>query len=434
MIVQKLIIYALLLWAIMPNSSCSKKDMPYVPADSLGKLNKWVYDSMQLYYYWSSDIPAKPDYSLPTPDFFKQLLSPKDRFSYISNRSSIGPVKTPAELFGFHYTLIPHPFDAQQLAGVITCVAPGGNASSIGLKRGLMFTKVNDQTITPQNKGAITQALQASAAMLQLAVFNNTRTALVDSVRIALQATAFTQKSIYATKIFESNGTKTGYLAYYFCIEKDDGAVLQSLQKLKEQGVTECILDLRYNPGGSVASATKLAAMLTGNFNPRSIFITYRGNRHGGTVKQSFENAIAFSGNAIGKNMADLESANLHLSRLFILTSPETASAAELLTHNLRPYSNIIQIGETTFGKDEASFTIEDKRNPRQVEWVITPIVYKIFDALGKGDYSTGLVPDQQVIETSKLPLSPIGEPGDLPVDKALTLIYGTTAVNVTNL
>src|SRR4051812_24038995 len=122
MIIQKLIIYALLLGAIMPDTACSKKDMPYIPADSLGKLNKWVYDSMQLYYYWSADMPANPDYSLPTQDFFKQLLSSKDRFSYISNRSNIGPVKTSAELFGFHYTFIPHPFDAQQLVGVITCV------------------------------------------------------------------------------------------------------------------------------------------------------------------------------------------------------------------------------------------------------------------------------------------------------------------------
>ncbi len=45
-----------------------------------------------------------------------------------------------------------------------------------------------------------------------------------------------------------------------------------------------------------------------------------------------------------------------------------------------------------------------------------------------------GLAPHYQVIETSKLPLSPIGQPGDLPVDKALMLIYGSTAVSVVTL
>jgi C-terminal processing protease CtpA/Prc len=249
-----------------------------------------------------------------------------------------------------------------------------------------------------------------------------------------VQSAIVPQKSVYATKVFELSGKKTGYLAYYLCADKDDGVMLQSIQKLQQQDITECILDLRYNPGGSVASATKLAAVLAGNFNAAGKFITYRGNRFGGTVVQSFQEAIAFSGNSSGKNMADLQSLNLHLPRLFILTSPETASAAELLINNLSPYSNITRIGETTLGKDEASFPIEDMRNPRQVAWVLMPIVYKIADANGKGDYATGLVPHHQVVETSKLPLSPIGQPGDLPVDKALMLIYGTTSVSVTAL
>jgi carboxyl-terminal processing protease len=85
-------------------------------------------------------------------------------------------------------------------------------------------------------------------------------------------------------------------------------------------------------------------------------------------------------------------------------------------------------------GKDEASFPIEDLRNPRQVTWMIQPIVYKIADANGKGDYSTGLAPHHVVVETGKLPLAPIGRPGDLPVDKALMLIYGTTGVSVVGL
>lgn len=434
MTIVKIFLYVLISVALLPGPACSKKDVPWQPTDSLGKLNKWVYDSMQLYYYWSDEMPAHPDYSLPTQDFFKQLLSPKDRFSWISNRSTVGSPKTSADLYGFHYTLTTHPFDAQTLVGVITCVVPGSNASSKGFKRGVIFTKVNDKAITPENRETIVQSLQASSVVLQLAAFNNDQTALVDSARVGVQSNIVSQKSIYATKVFEQNGKKTGYLAYYLCAEKDDALMLQSIQKLQQQGVSECILDLRYNPGGSVASATKLASVLVSSFNPNSIFITYRGNKHGGTVKETFQQAISFSGSASGKNMSDLQSLNLHLSRIFILTSPETASAAELLTHNLAPYSNVIRIGETTLGKDEASFSIEDVRNPRQVAWVLTPIVYKIADGFGKGDYATGLVPDHLVIETRRLPLSPIGQPGDLPVDKALTLIYGTTAVNVTSL
>ena len=408
--------------------------MPFQPTDSLGKINKWVYDSMQLYYYWSADMPAHPDYSLPTQDFFMQLLSAKDRFSWISNRSTIGAPKTSAGIYGFHYALTTHPFDAQKLVGVITCVVPGSNAATRGIKRGMLFSAVNDKAITPQNRSVATQALQAESAILQLAAFNSDRTVLVDSVRIGVQSAYVPQKSVYATSVFELNGKKTGYLAYFLCAEKEDAILLQSMNKLKNEGVSECIIDLRYNPGGSVASASKLAAMLTGSFNANNIFITYRGNRYGGTVKQSFQDAISFSGNASGKNMGDLQARNLGLSRVFILTSSTTASAAELLTHNLAPFVQVIRIGEKTLGKDEAAFPVEDKRSPKQVEWLIMPIVYKIADANGKGDYSAGLVPDYAINEVSRLPLLPLGQPGDLPVDKALTLIYGTTAVTVTSL
>lgn len=434
MSVGKLILYILLSVALLPGPACSKKEVPWQPTDSLGKLNKWVYDSMQLYYYWSAEMPAHPDYSLPTQEFFKQLLSSKDRFSWISNRNGIGSPKTSAELYGFHYTLAPHPFDVQKQVGVITCVVPGSNASNNGFKRGMLFTSINDKVITSEDLQTVTKALQAGSAILQLAAFNSDQTALVDSARVGVQSSFVPQKSVYATNVFERNGKKTGYLAYFLCADKDDGILLQSMQKLKKEGVSECILDLRYNPGGSVAAVTKLAAMLVTSFNPQSVFITYRGNRHGGTVKQRFEDAIAFSGNGSGKNMNDLQARNLALSRIFILTSPVTASAAELLAHNLALYNTVIRIGETTLGKDEAAFPVEDKRSPKQVDWLIMPIVYKIADGLGRGDYATGLVPDHEVIETERLPLSPIGVPGDWPVNKALELIYGSTDVQVMTL
>ncbi|MCS3799300.1 C-terminal processing protease CtpA/Prc [Chitinophagaceae bacterium OAS944] len=432
MTIGKFIIYILLSVALLPSPACTKKDAGWQPTDSIGKINKWVYDSMAMYYYWSADMPPHPDYSLPTEQFFKQLLSPNDRFSWISNRTTIGATKTAAETYGFYYSFTIHPFDQQKLIGVITSVIPGSNANNRGLKRGMLFSAVNDRPITVDNKKATKEALQAAAATLQLAAFNTDRSALVDSARIGVQSAIVPQKSVYATHVFENNGKKTGYLAYYLCAEKDDAVMLQSIQKLQQQGVTEFILDLRYNPGGSVASATKLAALLTSNFNAGNKFITYRGNKHGGTVVQTFQQAISFSSNAAGKSMSDLQAWNLNLSRVYILTSAETASAAELLTHNLEPYTNVVRIGEITLGKDEASFPIEDQRNPRQVAWVIMPIVYKIADANGKGDYATGLTPHHAVVETSKLPLAPIGKPGDLPVDKAFMLIYGTTAVSVT--
>jgi len=430
------LIIILLSLASLQNLFCSKKNAPFVPTDQLGIDNKWVYDTLKRYYYWADQITSKPDYTLATDHFFRKLLSTNDRFSWISNRSTAGPSKTTAQLFGFQYTLINHPFDAQQLAGVITLVVPDSYAGRQQLQRGMFFTKINDKVITPQNMQLLVTELESnSSAVLQLAALNSAGTALIDSDRVAVQSGYVDDKCVYATKLFEKQGLKTGYLAYFLCSEPEDVLMLEAVQKLKNEKVTELILDLRYNPGGSVASSAKLAAMLVPSFNPDQVYVSFKGNRNGGSVKQTFRQTIAFSGSNSGKDMNELKSRNLGLQRVFILTSGATVSAAELLSNNLKPYMQVIRIGATTHGKDEASFLIEDTRNPRQVQWIMMPTIYKVFDANDKGNYSSGLQPDHPVNDFGKLPLSQdLGLPGDPSLDKALTLIYGSTQVGVTPL
>lgn len=413
---------------LLSGLSCSKKNA-FNPTDPLRIANKWVYDSLKLYYYWNKEISSNPRWHLPTEQFFKQLLSNKDRFSWINNNQVSTYNKSTAELFGFHYALIPHPFQAQQMAGIVTMIIPGSKASLGGLERGMFFTKVNGAGIDASNQSAIEKSLTGSSVNLQLASFNSSQQTLNDSAVITLNQGGMVQQSLYGTRQFLKNGIKTGYLAYFLCNEFEDERLLQAIEKLKEASITELILDLRYNPGGSVASATKLAATLVSDFNPNNIFITYQGNEHGGKVQQSFAKAISFSGVPQGKDMNYLRGLNLNLKRIFLLVSQHTASAAELLANNLRPYLPVILIGSKTLGKDEASFKIEDKRVPKQIDWIILPTVYKIADANGNGNYAGGLIPDQAVDEFTRLPLQPLGMPGDKLVDKALQQIYGNTNV-----
>ncbi|RYD88666.1 MAG: peptidase S41, partial [Sphingobacteriales bacterium] len=121
---------------------------------------------------------------------------------------------------------------------------------------------------------------------------------------------------------------------------------------------------------------------------------------------------------------------NLNLSRLYILTTAATASAAELMINNLRPYMSIIHIGETTRGKDEASITISDRRGTKRVDWVMYPIVYKLYNATGNGNYSTGIVPDRSMIESANLPLQSFGNAADPMINYAIGLINGNATLS----
>lgn len=421
-----------LLLCSMLQVSCTKKATPFEPTDPLGIANKWIYDSMKLYYYWNDEITSHPNYSLPSKDFFKQLLSSKDRFSRLTNRNESQAGLTTAEQMGFYWSFIDHPGDLYKKVGVITFVVPASVSDKQGMQRGMFFTKVNGEELRVENADRIAQALiSGTSVQLQLATLDNNGTSFTPGDAITIQHGVVPLKCVYSNRYFEKNGIRTGYLAYYICGEWEDEILMHAIQQLKNAGVTSLVLDLRFNPGGSVASVAKLAAVLVPSFNPDALFVTYKGNKYGGVVKQTFRQAIAFSGNQYGKDMGTLQSLNLHLSKVFILTSHNTASAAELLTNNLKPYAQVTMIGEKTLGKDEASFRIEDKRTPRQIDWILSPIVYKVADAQGRGDYSSGLPPDYAINEFSSLPLPAPGLPGDLSLNKALELIYGNTNVEV---
>ena len=55
----------------------------------------------------------------------------------------------------------------------------------------------------------------------------------------------------------------------------------------------------------------------------------------------------------------------------------------------------VIQIGDTTLGKDMAGFVVEDKRKPRKNFRQIHPVIYKVFNASGAGEYSSGISAEQ---------------------------------------
>ncbi|MGK4567437.1 S41 family peptidase [Flavobacterium sp. 3HN19-14] len=89
----------------------------------------------------------------------------------------------------------------------------------------------------------------------------------------------------------------------------------------------------------------------------------------------------------------------LNLNKVYILTTHGTASASELVINGLKPYINVVQIGDVTIGKNVASITIYDSptfgtedRNPNHT-YAMQPLVLKTTNKDGFGDYQDGLQP-----------------------------------------
>ncbi len=71
-----------------------------------------------------------------------------------------------------------------------------------------------------------------------------------------------------------------------------------------------------------------------------------------------------------------------------------------------------------------AGFIVEDKRKPKKIPWQIHPVIYKVFNANGSGEYSNGITPQTKVNEFIELPLRPLGDPDETLISSALTDVY----------
>lgn len=412
---------------VLFSTGCKSKNDVVAPVrDSLGKINQWIYDSMRYYYYWSSTMPAQPDYSLAPQLFFTSLQHKDDRFSSITNRADIGGKKSTFSYYGFHYSIVRHSVSGAYI-GVVTYAAAETPAYRAGLRRGVYFTAVDDSTLSAESITWANERLSSGKTVsITPATWQNN--AWVKEEPVSFASSYIDENPVVLTKYFSHNGVKTGYLFYNHFVEGYDVLLLDAFAKLKQENVQECIIDLRYNPGGSVASCAKMLGMLT-TVTENSVFGIFVGNAGWARQVYNMSRILKTSTSASGATVPELAAHRLNLKRVFILTSRATASAAELLVNNLKPYLPVVQLGDTTMGKDEAGFQVADPRNPRQVEWVLQVIVYKLLNSAGNGSYHTGIVPARLVSELSAFPLAAIGAADDPLIAEALMQIYGSHTI-----
>jgi hypothetical protein len=358
---------------------------------------------MNHYYLWREDLPdsLSCDYDLAPREFFQSLLSTKDRFSYFTTN----PNYRPAELvnYGFEY---------QQYADThgdtyyyVLYVHKDSSVSKL-LKRGDLL-KIKQKS---------PDALYGCKIM-----YSNGRMIEGDALRLAA-AGGIMQNSVYSDSIYSISDKKIGYLCYLRFDGIDE--LEQPLERFKQANIDELIIDLRYNPGGYVSTCKYLCNSIIPSAYYDELFQKCRYNDIV-SVENIAKYGTPFTVDYFGsvpiedKNYLGAVIKPLDLQRVFILTSKYTASASEATVVCLRPYINVITIGEQTVGKGVGSWTFYSG----EYQYAIQPITMRYYNAIDETMPDDGIPPDYYVPDGYYISKRDLGDIYEPLLSQALQLI-----------
>lgn len=377
--------------------------------------NRWIYDKMKRIYLWNDKLATSYNYNKAPKDFFYKDILYKykqdvngDMFSWMEeDKSKSNSTKSLMQnsRLGFDYRPLSYFSSGEKgtssLPGFfVVYVYEGSDAEAKGLKRGQVIYKVNDTNISYSNYETI-----LDNSTLKCSVYDN------DGIKKDLQAFRANEEvrsPVLISKVIEQSGIKIGYLLYDAfergSDENDlnnydyDIKLINSIKDLNNRGITEFVLDLRYNPGGYLTSAMDLASALYPNRKGK-IFLKEEYNTYfsDSLVARSKTDDIFneyFLEKVYGTNV---EIPKLNISKLYIIATEYSASASEAVINGLKAHMPVYHIGTTTVGKDKASTTV--KSDDKRIKWQLQPLISRLTDVNGKGNYIYGLQPDIQVSE-----------------------------------
>lgn len=199
----------------------------------------------------------------------------------------------------------------------------GYAADKAGLKAGDEILQINDVILADFKEDA-SQLLKGSKnTKLDIKYKRNGE---LKSVQVILE-----EVELKAVPFYGMTDAKTGYIVLTQFNAKASTETKEALQKLKEQGATQIILDLRGNPGGLLQEAVNICNL----FVPANeIIVTTKSKiqKHNNTYKTT-------------KAPVDLE------IPLAILVDGKSASASEIVSGALQDLDRAVIIGSRSFGK-----------------------------------------------------------------------------------
>ncbi|MDA8731008.1 S41 family peptidase [Flavobacteriaceae bacterium] len=437
-------------------ASCEKSDNYMATGND--EIHLFIWRAMNNYYLWQPNVPDLSDtrftnigqlyseysnFSSPRDVFESLLYQPGvvDRFSwivddYVALENSFQGINLSN---GMEFGLVRYDSDASKVFGYVRYVIPGSDAEAQNIERGMLFSEVDGVQLTESNYRDLLFD-DSTNYSITLADFNGGNP-LSNSTIISLTKTQLQENPVAIVKTIQEGNNTIGYLLYNQFSSSFDSNLNAAFATFQSENITDLIIDLRYNGGGSINTATYLGAMVTGQFNGQ-LFSKEQWN----TKIQELLDASIFENNFTNEIVKKDQNQNiilqepinsLNLNRVYFITTGSSASASELVMNSLSSYINVSSVGKKTVGKVQGSVTLYDSDNYTRTgenlasnhNWALQPLVLEIKnkDNFNEPD---GITPTVELSEDFGN-LGELGERSDPLLDRTIVLIAtGSRSLN----
>ncbi len=368
---------------------------------SIAAQKQFVFEQMGDWYLWNNLLPVTVDLEgFATAEELLAFLTtfspdlgsgPVDRFSFLTTATSDQQFFGEGKFEGFGFSSRFLTADDWRLTRVFAD-SPAGIG---GLARGQRIMALDGRTIAEiQAAEGVGNALDKDTVEFTLRPVGGAVDGTQD-FSVSLTKAIVTIDPLPQSRILDgANGRKIGYLEFATFISTAEPGFETIFAEFNAAGVTEVIIDMRYNGGGLVSTAELLADYLGGRIATNLVFsgTEFNADRAAANNSQTFFRLLGNS---------------LNLTDLVVIATRGTASASELVTNGLDPHTRVTIVGDNTFGKPVGQVGIDlvgcDVR--------LRPTAFRSVNANGFGDYFDGLPVDCPAADDLDIPVGADDDP-----------------------
>ena len=340
--------------------------------------NHWLRSWSNHFYLWYDEIlDAEPVHYEDPLDYFRLMRTTattpsgrlKDRFHFTYDTDAWLALTQGGVTAGygaaFAILAAAPPRDVR-----VAYTEPDSPATAAGLARGARVLEIDGVGVTWGSDAATLNAGLRPSNLGETHEFVVQDLGASERRTITLRSVEVAADPVQDVRVVDTPSGPVGYMVFNDHTGPAERELRDAVARLERRGITDLVLDIRYNGGGYLALASQLAYMIAGPAAAQGrVFESLRFNdkhpTHNPVSGRPLE-PVPFYTTTLGLPATDRLPAGdalptLDLPRVFVLTGGGTCSASESVMNGLRGIGvEVIQIGATTCGKPYGFYAFDN--------------------------------------------------------------------------